>query len=204
MGRLNTPLPVRDTKFLMDWSYLRSPIPVFGGPCLRFPGTRMDKVARRDYGVLMKFQNGAFISNSEFSSCGAFDEQPWIWHRNNFHGTRSVYLLPHVLPHLFDPSSPSRTTWLLPSKLPIRVTRYHLVSACLSSGSTLHRVHIDELPRGQNRCGKQNGELFFLRSLKSPQFGFVDLSRVETGLESPSCSPNRGMRAFGIACARNS
>src|SRR6266850_139757 len=104
------------------------------------------------------------------------------------------------LPSLWSSIKPQSTRVEEPTLL----CNHHLVSACLSSGSTLHRVHIDELPRGQNRCGKQNGELFFLRSLKSPQFGFVDLSRVETGLESPSCSPNRGMRAFGIACARNS
>ena len=31
-------------------------------------------------------------------------------------------------------------------------------------------VQVDELPRGQNRCGKQNGELSFLSHVKAPAF----------------------------------
>ena len=37
---MGTPLLARKKKFWVDWSCLRSPIPLYGGPCLRFPGTR--------------------------------------------------------------------------------------------------------------------------------------------------------------------
>jgi len=33
------------------------------------------------------------------------------------------------------------------------------------------RVHIDEPPRSQYRCGKQNGELSFLGHIGIPRFG---------------------------------
>ncbi len=48
------------------------------------------------------------------------------------------------------------------------------------------RVHVDELPRSQNRFGKQNGELSFLGHAGTPEL--LDFGRVCTGRRSGSRS----------------
>ncbi len=107
-----------------------------------------------------------------------------------------VYLMP---PFSLVFSIPLRHLELLDScrqKLPIRVTG-HLVSACLSNGSTLHRVHVDKLPRSQNRCGKQNGELSFLGHAGTPAF-WDDVQAGNRGTAVYFFLSHKSMKSFTV------
>jgi len=58
LGEPNTPIPVRDNKFLMDWSCGESPIPVFGGPLPPLPGDEKEMSGLQILAMRLKRQKG--------------------------------------------------------------------------------------------------------------------------------------------------